>query len=136
MDDSELMTRFRDSSISREDWTHLAHIRVAWLHLRQFTLQESMTRLRAGIKALNQAIGVENGPESGYHETMTWAWLHVVRANIRNGVPLRDSLDFCEQNPHLRRTLLRLFYTRDLIMSAEARRSIVQPDIGPLPAAD
>jgi hypothetical protein len=37
-------------------------------------------------------------------------------------------------NPHLcAKTLLRLYYTRDRILTAEARAGFVEPDLAPLP---
>jgi hypothetical protein len=47
-----------------------------------------------------------------------------------------SSLEFCERHPHLLvPTLLRLFYTRARIVSEEAKRGFVPPDLATLPGS-
>jgi hypothetical protein len=134
MEDAALLEGFENCTLPKRVWTHHAHVRVAWLHLRRDAFPDALTNMGAGIRRLNMAHGVENGPSSGYHETLTCAFMCVVWATIESAGAGASSLDFCEANPHLlARTLPRLFYTRERMNSAEARQRFVAPDVAPLP---
>lgn len=132
-EDISLLAVFEDRSLPLEQWNHRAHVRVAFLYLSRFERDEAIARLRSGIKAYNAAHGVEDGPESGYHETTTQAFMRLIHHAIRECKPFRDSHQFCEAHPQLldRRVLLR-YYTRDRIMMPEAKITFVEPDIAPL----
>jgi hypothetical protein len=135
MTDEQLLDGFRRAAVAPADWTHRAHIRIAWLHLTRLPFDEALGAVRAGIKALNAANAVEDGPTSGYHETVTVAWLRIVASTIRHH-PRGDTSDaFCDGNPHLlSRTVLRLFYSKEQILSPQAKAKFVEPDLTALPA--
>ncbi len=134
MNDAEHLRRFEDHSLPREQWTHRAHLKVAYLYLNQFSLAETLERLRAGIQAYNAAQGIQDTPTGGYHETMTQVWLQLVYTTLRQCGPAESADAFFDAQTQLqsKRTPL-LFYSRDRIMSPEAKRSFVPPDLAPLP---
>lgn len=134
MDDETLLAQFEACTLPEELWNHRAHVRVAYLFLRRHPFDEALRRMREGVQRYNKARGVRDQPHRGYHETLTQAWLTVIASTMRHHGVGKDSLDFCESQPHLlHRTLLRLYYTRHRIMSPEAKRQFVEPDIAPLP---
>ena len=134
MDDAALLEGFETCTLPKHLWTHQAHVRVAWLHLRRDAFPDALAKMGAGIRELNMAHGVENGPSSGYHETLTCAFMCLVWATIQSAGAGESSLEFCDANPHLlARTLPRLFYTRERISSADAHLRFVAPDLAPLP---
>jgi hypothetical protein len=121
------------AAIPSEQWTHQSHVRVAFLYLTALPLDEALDRVRAGIRALNHANGVETTATSGYHETITVAWARLVAAAIQEG----DALDFeafAESKPQLlAKSLLRAYYSKDTLLSPEARARFVEPDLSALP---
>ena len=131
MKDEEHLRRFEDHSLPKEQWTHRAHLKVAYLYLLQLTFAEALERLRKGIKAYNAA---QDTPTGGYHETMTQIWLRLVYTALRQFGPAESADAFFDAQTQLRdkHTPL-LFYSRELIMSPEAKRSFVAPDLAPLP---
>jgi hypothetical protein len=134
MTDEALLEAFESATAPRESWTHEAHVRIAYLYLLRHAPPEALDRFRSKLRQLNASLGVFDGPESGYHETLTQAWLRVIAATIRSTGRASDSLEFCRSNPHLlARTLLRLYYTRQRILSSEAKVAFVEPDLAPLP---
>ena len=65
---------------------------------------------------------------------LTVAWMRVLAAVIAAYGPADSPGEFFSQHPHLSsKVLLRLYYTRPRIMSLEARRQWVEPDLAPLP---
>jgi hypothetical protein len=132
--DAALLDGFERCTLPKPSWTHQAHVRVAWLHLRRDPFSEALKKMRAGIRALNEAHGVENGPSSGYHETLTCTFMSMVWATMQSVTAGETSLEFCDANPHLlTRTLPRLFYRHERMNSPEARLRFVPPDLAPLP---
>ncbi|MGH7244629.1 MAG: hypothetical protein ACREJD_14550 [Phycisphaerales bacterium] len=128
------LQNFESCSIPREEYTHRAHLTVAYLYLRAHPLSDAIIKMRTGIHRFNAAKGIENTPTGGYHETLTIAWMRVIDGTMKSYGSLGSPDELLAQHPHLLCvTLLRLFYTRDRIMSAEARASWVEPDLARLP---
>lgn len=134
MDDATLLARFEAAELTPADWDHRAHVRVAWLYVARGGPDEARGPMRRGLRGLLAAFGIEDTPEGGYHETITAAWLRLVAATARHHGGQADSTAFCDAHPHLmQKTLLRLYYTRARLLSAEAKGDFVAPDIAPLP---
>ena len=68
LDDDALWRAFHDGALPAAQWTHAAHLRVAWLHLARYELDEAHLRMRVGIIRLNAAHGLVETAERGYHE--------------------------------------------------------------------
>lgn len=130
----ELLRRFEDCTLPREEWTHAAHLTVALWHLLQFDWPEAVARVRRGIKRYNAAHGIRATPTGGYHETLTLFWLRAVRAFLegerneaRSLVSLANELVATADS----RLPLR-HYTHARLFSAEARAAWVEPDLKPV----
>jgi hypothetical protein len=134
MDDATLLEAFKHCTLPKQAWMHQTHVRVAWLHLRRDPFSDALKKMGAGIRKLNGAHGVENGPASGYHETLTCAFMCLIWATMQSAGAGESSAEFCTANPHLlARTLPRLFYTHERMSSPEARMRFVPPDLAALP---
>lgn len=129
MSDDEFLAAFETVTFTRPEWTHEAHVRMAWLYLTRWPLGDALKRVRAGIQKLNAKIGSPDG----YHETITVAFVRVMAVRL---VPGEMYPAFRERNPDLfDRTLAALLrhYTKELLHSAPARRAFVEPDVEALP---
>jgi len=131
LDDDALWIGFHERTLSHAQWTHVAHVRVAWLHLARHPLDEAHLRMRVGIVRLNAAHGLVETAQRGYHETITRAWLAVIAAARRRD-PGADSRSFLAAHGFDRDTLFR-YYSRDRLFSVEARAHFVPPDLAELP---
>jgi hypothetical protein len=129
--DDALWRAFHDGTLPAAQWTHAAHLRVGWLHLARYELDEAHLRIRVGIIRLNAAHGLVETPERGYHETLTRVWLVLVRATRRRAA-LADSMSVPSQ-PGLERTAPLQYYSRDRLFSVEARARFLSPDLAELP---
>ncbi len=138
MDDRELACRVEDGSLPREQWTHRAHVRVAFYYLCTYSFSEAMDRLRATIRVYNAAHDVVDGPTSGYNETTTVAFLHLIHSTMRaygQVIPTQDGNAFCDAHPQLmHKEALRLFYSPQRRMHPDAKANFVEPDLAPLPS--
>ena len=126
-----LMREFEARTLPKEDWTHAAHLVVGLWYLRQFPYPEAVMRIRDGIQRYNEACGVLQTPTGGYHETITLFYIAVIDRLLRSATP-EDSLvalaarviDECGD-----RRLPLSYYTKERLMSWEARTGWVEPDL-------
>jgi len=123
---------FQWCTLPRERWTHAAHLTVAlWYHLRM-PWPHAEKLIRSGIKRFNAAHGIVTTPTGGYHETMTLFWISLVRLYLDAVATEKLSvltlfnglIERCG-----RRELPFEYYSRERLMSAEARASWVEPDL-------
>jgi hypothetical protein len=134
MDDVTFLQQFEACAFPFDRWHHDAHIKIAYLYLRRHSLEEAISKMRNGIKAYNAANKVEEGPDRGYHETMTQAWVRLVHLALCEYGPAETADSFFEQHPELsQKKVLRLFYTRERFMSPQAKVGFLEPDLAPLP---
>jgi hypothetical protein len=134
MDDETFLKSFEDRTLPFDQWHHRAHIKVAYLYLRQHCLETAIKQVRAGIKALNVAHQVPEAPDRGYHETMTQAWVRLVHLTLCEYGPGETADAFFEQHPQLsQKKVLRFFYSRERFMSPQAKVEFLEPDLAPLP---
>lgn len=137
LDDDTLLERFEAAAISRAAWTHRAHVRMAYLYLRDLPFGAALAKIRRGIKSLNRANAVPETATSGYHETLTVAWARLIVAATRQSPVPTTSEELLERYPELLdKTALRAHYSRERILSPEAKRAFVEPDLAPLPVAE
>jgi hypothetical protein len=106
----------------------------AW-HVDRYGADEALMRLRDGIRRLNVSIGGANTPSSGYHETITAAYVRLLAAYLDAcppGLPLAAGVDRLLASPFGERDMLLAFYSRERLLSADARAHWVDPDLAPL----
>lgn len=134
MTDPELLAAFTACTLPIEQWTHRAHVRMAYLLASQSPLPDAIAAARQRIQAYNAAVGTPAALDRGYHETITQAFMRLTAAAIARTGPHRDSEDFCIAHPELLdKRVLRQFYTSPRVMTFDAKRSFVEPDLRPLP---
>jgi GNAT superfamily N-acetyltransferase len=131
LDDAALWSAFHARTLSHAQWNHAAHLRIAWLHLDRYGVDEAHLRMRAGIVRLNAAHGLVESPARGYHETLTRVWLVLV-AEARARARGASSAAFVAAQSLPKDAPLR-FYSRECLLSLEARATFVPPDLAPLP---
>jgi hypothetical protein len=132
-----LVAAFCDLTLSKSQWTHEAHLRVGLWHLAHHPPDEALDLLRARIKAYNVACGGEN-TDSGYHETITRFYVWHIGEFLASADRRRSLDDLADELIRLlgdQKAPLR-HYSRQRLMSPEARRGWVEPDLEPLHPLD
>jgi hypothetical protein len=131
----ELVAAFRAHSLPKEEWTHLAHLRVGAWHVHHFGCDAAIEMLRVDIQKLNDAHGTSNSHNSGYHETITAAYARLIAqflAMFEADVLLERRVDLLTKSALADRSALLKFWSRDVLMSPRARATWVPPDLAPL----
>ncbi len=127
----EAMVRaFEDGSLPRSEWTHASHLLVGLWYLSRYPRDRATRLVRDGIRRYNRI----HGRDSGYHETITLAWLAVIAGFLARcdrarpiSVLAEGLIDGCGDKDHLLR-----YYSREFLMSDEARQAWVPPDRRPI----
>ena len=134
----DLVSGFVSCSVRKGDWTHAAHLTVGFWHVRQYGAVEALVRLREGIRRLNESFGNVNTPTSGYHETITCAYVRLIDQFI-GACPAEmsnaDRLAALLGGPLAEKDVLLRFYAAGTLFSSRARLAWVEPDLSPLSAA-
>jgi hypothetical protein len=130
-----LVAAFHSATLPRAEWTHLAHLRVGAWHVHEYGAEAALGRLRAGIRRLNEHHGTINSANSGYHETITLAYVRLIDEFLRASdadTPLAERVEELVAGPLGEKTFLLRFWSKDSLMSVQARTEWVAPDIAPL----
>lgn len=133
-----LVTQFEDGTLPKESWTHQAHLTVGLWYASRLPYEEAMAAMRDGIRRLNAAHGVLTTPTRGYHETITRFYMRV----LCRYVACEEARPMADWGERVRELLARYgdrelalrHYSRDRLMSPEARFGWVEPDLHPITA--
>jgi hypothetical protein len=130
-----LAAGFVACTLPREAWTHAAHLTVGMWYVDRYGAEEAMSRLRLGIRRLNESHGTPNSNHEGYHETVTRAYTQLLSkyyASCPAEMSLRERVSHLLRSPLADRGALYVFYSRETLTSVDARARWVEPDIAPL----
>jgi len=125
-----LIADFESCRLDPGGFHHADHIQLGWAYVREHGPEEAERRLCEGLRRLTAYVGVPGK----YHETITLAWTRLVAWAVAVSPECATFEDFSLQHGWLleKEALLR-FYSRERLMSAEARGRWLEPDVLPLP---
>jgi hypothetical protein len=129
-DDRRFLAAFESCELPESEWTHLAHIRVAWVCFSLASPAKALQRIREGILRYNTIVLKRR---HRYHETVTIAFARIVAARRiaeetwqEFSLRIDDIVD--PENP-----VLLQYYSGKRLFSAAARQDFVEPDRRELP---
>ncbi|MBW4634529.1 MAG: hypothetical protein KME30_22255 [Iphinoe sp. HA4291-MV1] len=130
----DLIAAFENCTLPRCEWHHSAHLTIALWYLTQYEKQEATNHIREGIQCYNAATGIQNTKNGGYHETITLFWIQIVHCYLLVAEANTSTLQLANRllQTFNDKSLPLQFYSRDLLMSWEARTSWIEPDLKPL----
>jgi hypothetical protein len=137
-DVAAIVEAFQTRTLPAAAWTHQAHLAVGLWHVRMLGETGAMDRLRDAIRAYNTASGIPNSDTRGYHETVTryfvWAAARFLETAPKAG--LAALVDMFLAHPLATKSGVFRFWSRPRLLSVEARRCWVEPDLAPLACPD
>jgi GNAT superfamily N-acetyltransferase len=126
---------FQTRTLPKPQWTHHAHLVVGLWHVLHHPRHTALELLREGIRLYNEATGVANTDDQGYHESWTAFFVHALDCYAQTRAASHDRLALFNSLSTSRladKFLSLAFYTRARMMSVTARRDFVEPDVQPL----
>jgi hypothetical protein len=124
VDDSEFRQAFEEGRL--DSFHHRDHVRLAWVFLREDPGPLALERFSASLRRFATAAG----KPGLYHETITWAFLLLIRERMARG-PAATWEEFADQNSDLlvwRPSILDRYYEAETLASELARHTFVLPD--------
>ncbi len=128
--DHDFRNAFEAFAIAPAEFGHEAHVRLAYVYLAESDNEAAVQRMRQALLAFLEHNKV---PRSKFHETLTRSWILAVR-HFMNKSSSTSAADFMALNPELLDSRIMLtHYSAEVLFSAEARESFVEPDLDPIP---
>lgn len=129
--DSEFLFQFEQHTLPPEYFDHRGHLRLAWLYLCQYDVQQASALTATGIHGYASSLGAKDK----FHYTLTEAIVQIMAARMQSG-PGESLQEFLDANPDLVADfsgLLLQHYSGSLLFSDKAKTAWVEPDLKPLP---
>jgi hypothetical protein len=123
------LSAFEAGTLPKAQWTHGAHLLTGACYVHGLGEAAAIARMRLCVRRYNEAVGGRNTDTSGYHETITIAFIKLLAALLREASPI-DRAAFAAlavERFETDRSILRRYYDFDLVTSGEARRTWVPP---------
>jgi hypothetical protein len=129
--DSGFRDAFERFEVPPGDFDHRAHVRLAYVYLCKLDPEQATVAMKQALLSFLGHLGVDNGK---YHETITRAWVMAVSHFMESTEPSSSFDEFILQAPTLldKKAMLS-HYSAEVLFSAEARSSFVEPDLHPIP---
>jgi len=130
MNDQEIIEQFERSQPPGGSFHHADHIRVAFAYLSRYPALEALQKFSSAL----QRFAAARGKPGLYHETITWAYLFLIRERMLRTGHSQSWKEFAAANPDLltweRGTggILARYYQPETLNSEAARAAFVLPD--------
>ena len=127
LSDDEFVARFEDATLSTESFHHRDPVRMAFLYLRRYPALEAIQRFSVALAKFAAAKGKPNL----YNETVTWAFLFLIRERMARSGGNQTWEEFAEENADLlswENNILRRYYREATLKSNLAKGTFVLPD--------
>jgi hypothetical protein len=129
--DVEFRAAFEAGAFAPADFSHRAHVRLAYVYLAETDASLALERMRAALLTFLCHHGI---PASKYHATLTRAWILAVDHFMHRSPEASSAGDFIDRNPVLLDSKIMLtHYSADLLFSDQARAEFVEPNLDPIP---
>lgn len=127
---------FLARTLPKAEWTHEAHLATTIYLILRHPEIDLDTALPGLIRGYNASVGGVNDDTQGYHDTITFAYLHGVRlflAKADRDARLHELTNALLHSPTGARNWPLRFWSKERLMSVEARRQFVEPDLKAMP---
>jgi hypothetical protein len=129
--DLEFRTAFEAGAYAPANFSHRAHIRLAYVYLATNDVERAAERMRAALMNFLKIHGIT---PTKYHETLTRGWVLAVHHFMHRCPTALSSDDFIAREPMLLDSRIMLtHYSTELLFSTKARAAFVEPDLDPIP---
>ena len=119
-------------TLPREEWTHEAHLAATTHLVLKHPEIDLDVALPGIISRYNESVGGRNTDTEGYHDTITRSYLRGIRlflGEADTSRPIHELVNELLMSPMGRRNWPLRFWSKDRLMSVEARRGWVEPDL-------
>ena len=125
-----IINEFEQGRAPGGSFHHADHIRVAFAYLSQYSLLEALQKFSEALRRFAAA----QGKPGLYHETITWAYLFLIRERMMRADHAETWEEFAATNPDLltwkreEGGILARYYRSETLGSNAARSAFLLPD--------
>jgi hypothetical protein len=124
---------FENCTLPDSEFKHAEHLTIALSYLQRsrLTVEEATTRMR---EALYRYLDHYAGDRQIYNETITRFWIELVNSFLERTDTARPLVDICNEliESFGNSNLIYDYFSREHLLSKEARTAWVEPDLKPL----
>lgn len=130
MTGEELIDQFERSATPETSFHHADHVRLAFEYLCRYPALEALGKFSAALRRFATA----HGKTGLYHETITWAYLFLIRERMLRAGHDQTWIEFAAENADLLRWergtggILARYYQGATLASDHARSAFLLPD--------
>ncbi len=127
MNESEWVEAFAECTLPAESFHHADHIKMAFLYVQKFPPLEALGRFSSDLARFAAA----NGKPDRYNETITWAFLLLIRERLARAKSPQTWPEFAAGNADLLRWedhILNKYYRPETLTSELAKKVFLFPD--------
>jgi hypothetical protein len=127
MKNDELIQQFEDGKTPAETFHHADHVRLAYEYLCRYSALEALQRFSDAL----QRFAAAQGKAQRYHETITWAYLLLIRERMARAGGAQTWEEFAGHNADLlvwKGGVVATLYRQATLDSELARQTFVLPD--------
>ncbi|HKN76976.1 MAG TPA: hypothetical protein VJW94_17495 [Candidatus Acidoferrum sp.] len=127
MNETEWMEAFESCTLPNGSFHHAEHVKMAFLYLQKFTPLEALGRFSSDLTRFATACGKPHL----YNETITWAFLLLIRERVARTNSPQTWDEFSAANADLLRwddNILKKYYRPETLTSELAKNVFLFPD--------
>ena len=127
LDDDSFINQFENQTLDVVHFSHLGHMRLAWLYLSRHTVDEATQKVCNGISAYAESLGAKDK----FNITLTYSFVLLMASRINN-VSKQDFSAYLQSNEDLVNnagTVLAKHFSNELLFSEQAKKTVMQPDL-------
>lgn len=120
---------FENKTLAPHFFDHEAHLRLAYIHIQKYGIDQAIQNMCTQIKAYAESLGAYDK----FHKTVTVAAVKAVY-HFMLKTETDNFKEFIHENPRLKTNFMDLLsqhYGIDLFNNEQARLSFLQPDLLP-----
>jgi hypothetical protein len=127
LNEAEWMEAFESCTLPNDSFHHTEHVKMAFLYVQKFPPLEALGRFSSNLTRFAAA----NGKPNLYNETITWAFLLLIRERIARANSSQTWAEFSAANADLLRwddNILKKYYHSETLTSELAKGVFLFPD--------
>jgi len=127
LSDTDFEIQFANCSLDPELFIHEAHLRLAWIHITKYGLNEAEKNICEQIKRFDKTFGIG----MKFHVTLTIASVKMINHFIRKSES-DNFVDFMKEFPRLKsnfRELISAHYSTDIFTDLYAKNKYLEPEL-------
>lgn len=127
--DAEFEQQFKSSRLDPALFSHEAHLRLAWIHLKNYGREQAISNICGQLFAFVTFLNARDK----YNQTLTIAAVKAVDHFMKKSNS-ENFADFINEFPRLKnnfRELMSFHYQTDIYNSEKAKLEFLEPDLAP-----